>query len=43
MEKSSQVNIFKRLKRKIELTVTRFKPDKFAPRHNPVDIAPQPE
>jgi len=26
-----------------ELTVTRFTPDKCPPRHNPVDIAPQPE
>lgn len=28
---------------KDEHTVTRFKPDIFAPRHRPVDIAPQPE
>jgi hypothetical protein len=29
--------------RKEKLTVTRFKPDKLAPRQRPVDIAPQPE
>lgn len=28
---------------KDELTVTRFRPDIFAPRHKPVDIAPHPE
>lgn len=27
----------------IYCTVTRFRPPKFAPRHKPVDIAPQPE
>lgn len=35
--------MFELLQEKDKLTVTRFKPDKLAPRHRPVDIAPQPE